>query len=138
MKPAALLLLAVFALGAFSCRSSPKKKKDTPETREISRLGAPEPEAQSGGYYKLKKSMNGFYFNIPNFTDVLPNRFLMRGHVVQLLDATAGDGWARVKNEDLQIGYVPYENIKIVPYEKQPKPKKRHIDEELDRNMKLQ
>ena len=82
--------------------------------------------------------MNGFYFQIPNYTDVLPNRFLMRGHIVQLLDPSAGGGWARVKNEDHQIGYVQFENIKIVPYEDQPKPKVRNADEELDQNMKLE
>jgi hypothetical protein len=120
-----------------SCRST-SKKKQTPETREESRLGALEPEAQMGGYYKLKGNMNGFYFNKPNFTDLLPNRFLMRGHVVQLLDPSAGDGWARVKNEDLQIGYVTFENIKIVPWEKQPKPKSRDMDAELDQTMKLE
>ena len=130
-------LLAITMVAVLpACRST--KKKETPESREISRLGAVEPEAQTGGYYKLKGTMNGFYFKVPIFTDVLPNRFLMRGHVVQLLDPSAWDGWARVKNEDLQIGYVKYENLKIVPWEKQPKPKSRDMDAELDQNMKLE
>lgn len=128
-------LLSLLALGLASCRSSETKKKDTPESRELSRLGDPAPDAEIGSYYKLKGNMNGFYYNVPNFTDVLPNRFLMRGHVVQLLDPTAGDGWARVKNEDLEIGYVKFEQLKIVPWEKQPKPKKRDMDEELERSM---
>jgi hypothetical protein len=136
MKAPTLFLLAIFLTGAAACRSS-GKKKETAETREISRLGAINPDAQTGGFYRLRRSMNGFYFQIPNFTDVLPNRFLMRGHIVQLLDPTVGDGWARVKNEDLQIGYVQFENIKIVPYEDQPKPKVRSMDEELDRRMQL-
>ena len=46
--------------------------------------------------------------------------------------------WARVKNEDLQIGYVKFENIKIVHPEEQPQPKERRMDEELDQNMKLE
>ena len=137
MKSLFLLpLLSLLLLGQPACRSS-KTKKSTPESRELSRLGDPEPDAQIGGYYKLRGNMNGFYFNVPNFTDVLPNRFLMRGHVVQLLDPTAGDGWARVKNEDLQIGYVKFEQLKIVPYEKQPRPKKRDTDEDLERGMNL-
>lgn len=104
----------------------------------MARLGDPAPMAQTGGYYRLKGSLNGFYRNIPNFTDVLPNRFLMHGHIVQLLDASAGDGWARVKNEDLEIGYVNFENIKIVPPDKQPQPKEREMDAELDQNMRLE
>lgn len=116
----------------------PDTLKDTPENRETARLGAVEPLAQTGGYYRLKSSMNGFYFKLPNYTDMLPNRFLMNGHIVQLLDASVGDGWARVKNEDLQIGCVNFENIKTVPPEKQPQPNQRGMDVELDQNMKLE
>ncbi len=134
MKPVFLFLCAAFAFSSVSCRSS-GRKKSTPETRETARLGALAPEAEVGSYYRLKGTMNGFYDNVPNFTDVLGNRVLMRGHIVQLLDASAGDGWARVKNEKLEIGYVRFENIKIVPPEKQPKPKRRGMDEELDRKM---
>jgi hypothetical protein len=137
MKLLPYLLLSIILTGLPACRST-SKKKSTSETRELSRLGATNPEAEVGGYYKLKGNMNGFFFNIPNFTDVLPNRFLIRGHIVQLLDPSAGDGWARVKNEDLQIGYVQFENIRIVPFDKQPKPKPRGMDEELDANMKLE
>lgn len=136
MKLLPFLLLPLLLTGLPACRST-SIKKDTSENRELSRLGATNPDAEVGSYYKLKGNMNGFFFSVPNFTDVLPNRFLMRGHVVQLLDPSAGDGWARVKNEDLQIGYVQFENLKIVPYDKQPKPKVRGMDEELDANMKL-
>lgn len=137
MKLVSLLLCSVFTLGLIACRSS-TAKKDTPENRETAHLGAVEPLAQTGGYYRLKSSMNSFYFKVPNYTDTLPNRFLMQGHIVQLLDASVGDGWARVKNEDLQIGYVKFESIKIVPPEEQPQPKERGMDEELDQNMKLE
>ena len=125
----------MLALGMSSCRSS-GKKKETDETREISRLRAVDPETQIGGYYRLKRSMNGFFNNVPIFTQVLPDRYLMRGHIVQLLDPSVSGSWARVKNEDLEIGYVEFENIKIVPEEKQPKPKRRGMDEELDQKMK--
>ncbi len=134
MKLLPYLILTALTLGAASCRSS-GRKKNTAETREISRLGALDPDARIGGYYRLKRSMNGFYNNVPIFTQVLPDRYLMRGHVVQLLDPSVADGWARVKNEDLEIGYVPFENLKIVPEHKQPKPKARGMDDELDQKL---
>lgn len=137
MKSLLLLLCLALVSGGVSCRSS-ARKKDTPQTRETARLGDPTPEAQIGGYYRLKGNMNGFYFNVPQYTDVLPHRFLMRGHIVQLLDPSAGGGWARVKNDDLQTGYVQFENLKIVPYEDRPKPRPRGLDEELDQNMQLE
>ena len=129
------MLSAVLVCGAASCRSA-SRKKETPETRESSRLGAIDPQAENGGYYRLKRTMNGFYNNVPIFTQVLPDRYLMRGHIVQLLDPSVSEGWARVKNEDLEIGYVQFENLKIVPPEKQPKPKQRGMDDELDQKMK--
>ena len=104
----------------------------------MARLGDPNPDARIGSYYRLKGNMNSFYFNIPGFTDVLPNRYLMRRHVVQLLDDSAGNGWARVKNEDLQIGYVKFENIRIVPWTKQPKPKSRDAEADLDQSMRVE
>lgn len=135
MKPIFFLLLPVLALGGASCRSS-VKKKETAETRELFRLGTLDPDLQVGGYYRLKGTMNGFFNNVPIFTQVLPDRYLMRGHIVQLLDPSVSDGWARVKNEDLDIGFVEFENIKIVPQEKQPRPKPRSMDEELDQKMR--
>ena len=137
MKLLPFLLMTLLALGAASCRSA-QKKKETAGTRELSRLGAVDPETQVGGYYRLKRSMNGFYGNVPIFTQVLPDRYLMRGHIIQLLDPSVTEGWARVKNEDLEIGYVQFENIRIVTEEKQPRPKRRGMDEELDQKMKLQ
>lgn len=137
MKLPSLLLIPALAVAfsTTSCRSSGSKKKETEESRESSRLGDPHPDARTGGYYKMRKNINHFFFNVPNFTDVLPNRYLMRGHVVQLLDPSVGDGWARVKNEDLEIGYVKFDNLKVVPPEKEPKPKERHYDEELDKRI---
>lgn len=137
MKLLPFLLMTLLAFGAASCRSA-KKKKETAGTRELARLGAVVPETQVGGYYRLRRSMNGFYNNVPIFTQVLPDRYLGRGHIIQLLDPSVTGGWARVKNEDLEIGYVQFENIRIVKEEKQPKPKRRGMDEELDQKMKLQ
>ena len=98
-------------------------------------LAETRPSAQPGGYSKLKMGMNGFYYRIPSFVETVPTRFLMGGHVVQLLDATVGDGWARVKNEDLETGYIRMSNIKIVPADKQPSPPRRDPDKELDQSM---
>ncbi len=137
MKRISLLFLVLGLGSGVACRAT-GKKKDTAESREMARLGDPDPLAQTGGYYRLKGSLNGFFRNIPNYTDVLPNRFLVHGHIVQLLDASAGDGWARVKNEAMETGYVRFENLKIVPPEKQPQPKEREMDAELDQNMRLE
>lgn len=133
-----LLLISLLppALAALpSCRSS-GKKKETDESRELSTLGDPDPMLQIGGYYKLGGLMaNGFFIHVPNFTDVLPDHYLRRGTVVQLLDPTVGDGWARIKDEKLGIGYTKFNNLKIVPYDQQPKPKYRDPEAELDRSM---
>ncbi|MES2708534.1 MAG: hypothetical protein V4726_18215 [Verrucomicrobiota bacterium] len=121
-----------------SCRSS-GEKKETDESRELSTLGDPTPMLQIGGYYKLGGvMMNGFFTHVPNFTDVLPDHYLRRGTVVQLLDPTVGEGWARVKDDKLGIGYTKFNNLKIVPYDQRPKPKLRDPDDELDRSMGLQ
>lgn len=134
MKQIALFAL-MLALGFNAgCRSS-KPKKETETTRERSRLGDPEPDAEAGGFYRLRKNVTGFYFDVPSFIQVLPDRYLMRGHIVQLLDSSSTGGWARVKNEDLQTGYVKYESLKIVPWEDQPKPKTRKYDEELNQRL---
>lgn len=118
-----------------SCRSS-GEKKETQEERELSNLGDPTPALQNGAYYKLGGvMMNGFFIHVPNFTDVLPDHYLRRGTVVQLLDANVGDGWARIKDDKRGIGYTKFSNLKIVPFDKQPKPKFRDPEEELDRRM---
>ena len=129
------MLLVVLGSGLVACQSSGPKKRSADQL-ELGRLGALEPDSEVGSYYKLRRTMNGFYHNIPIFTQVLPDRFLMRGHVVQLLDSTAGDGWARVKNEQLQVGYVQFTDIKIVPREDQPHPPVRDENVELDMRMR--
>jgi hypothetical protein len=68
---------------------------------------------------------------------VLPEKYLMGGHVVQLLSANAMDGWARVRSEKLGIGYVRFGNIKLVEPSRRPKPEVTDPDEELDRRLRL-
>ena len=135
MKFFPILLILLLPCLSFSCRSSGNPKSSA-ESREQARLGDPNLGARIGGYYRLKGNVNGFYFHVPGFTEVLPNRYLMRRHVVQLLDPSVGDGWARVKNEDMQIGYVQFGNIRIVPYKDQPKPRQRDAEADLDQSMK--
>jgi hypothetical protein len=137
MKLFPILLFLILPCLTFSCRSSGKPKRSE-ESRELARLGDPNPDAQIGGYYRLKGNVNGFYFHVPSFTEVLPNRYLMRRHIVQLLDSSVGDGWARVKNEDMQIGYVKFGNIRIVPYKDQPKPRPRDAEADLDQSMRAE
>lgn len=138
MKKIPALLCCACLITAVSACHSTGKKKETDETRENSALSDPDPVLEIGGYYKLGGALNAFYFTKPNFTDVLGNRYLKRGTIVQLLDPTAGDGWARVKTADLDIGYIHFEAIKIVPYDKQPKPKNRDPEAELDKRMGVQ
>lgn len=128
-------LLACLLPALPSCRSSGEKKQ-TMEERELSNLSDPTPALQNGAYYKLGGVMlNGFFIHVPNFTDVLPDHYLRRGTVVQLLDANVGEGWARIKDDKHGIGYTKFDNLKIVPFDKQPKPKFRDPEEELDRRM---
>lgn len=125
-----LFVLVVLA----GCKSASEKAKKRSSDWAI--LAEAKPMAQVGGYYKVKGNMTRFYPNLPTFTDVLSDKYLGRGHVVQLLNPDALDGWARVKNEDLEMGYVRFDALKIVPEDKQPSPFKRDRDEELDRRMK--
>lgn len=138
MKSAAALPLLLVLAFLPSCRLGKKSDGRAPEREpDLAVLGENRPTAQPGGYYKLKLGMNGFYYRIPSFVEAVPTKFLMGGHVVQLLDATVGDGWARVKSEDLTTGYVRMSNIKIVRPDKQPSPPRRDPDKELDMSMGL-
>jgi hypothetical protein len=129
-------LLGIIACFAPNCRSS--KKKADRLAPEWAALVDESPSAQVGSYYKVKGNFTRFYPNVPTFTETpLADKYLGRGHVIQLLHPNAMDGWARVKNEDLEIGYVRFEAINIVAAEDQPRPHRRKVDEELDRAMGL-
>ena len=127
---ACLFLPIVFLLPA--CRSSKSKDKNE-RSAALSVLAEESPLAETGGHYKMRRTMNGFFNNVPTFVDVLPDEYLSRGHVVQLLSANFMDGWARVRTEEGKTGYVKYDNIRIVPVEKQPRPKSRDSEAELDK-----
>lgn len=131
------LLCLCFAASFTACRSTGKKEKEERDPEIAALTGSGPVRPQIGAYYRMKRGLNGFYPRIPTFVETVPPRVLTGGHVVQLLDPNAGGGWARVKNEKLEIGYVRLENIRIVPPEKRPGPFKRDPDEELERNMGL-
>ncbi len=123
------LLTLVFLVPA--CRSSKSRNHERPASINV--LADESPLAEPFGYYKMRRTMNGFFNDVPTFVDILPDEYLSRGHVVQLLSANFMDGWARVRTEEGKTGYVKYDNIRIVPVEDQPKPKRRDSEAELDK-----
>jgi hypothetical protein len=85
------------------------------------------PDVGIGNYYKTGGLMTAFYDEPPDlYIGKMPARMLGPFHVVQLLDASAGGKWAKVRNEKDEVGYVKFSKLKIVPFDKQPeKPKHR-------------
>ncbi len=128
-----LALTALLLLASPACRSA--RKKTPARSPELAALSDDNPRAQVFGYYRLKKTMNGFYYNLPTFVDVLPDKYLGRRHVIQLLSANVSEGWARVKKDDGQLGYVRHENIRFVAPEDQPRPRYRDTEAEIDKLM---
>lgn len=89
-----------------------------------------DPDVSIGSYYKMR-GVTPFYDEQPDsLIGKTPNGILGPGHVVQLLDANSGGGWARVRNEKFESGFVKFSRIKIVPIEKQPvAPKRKKRDD---------
>lgn len=132
MRLTALVLACLLA--AVSCRSSKPKRKDALGQPDTAVLGSPDPRLVPGGFYKTKAT--GFYNEIPRFIDLVPDRYLMRGHVVQLLNTGVGDGWARVKNEKFETGYIRLESIRVADHDERPRPRDRWADRELEARMR--
>ena len=108
--PAALGLLL-----ATSCKS---KKAPTLTETLAPRFAS---NVQSGSYYRTTGLSTAFYDEQPDSLVIkVPTRILGPRHVVQLLDANAGAGWARVRNEKGDLGFVKFSSLKIVPLEDQP------------------
>ena len=133
MSPTRCLALAAASLALVGCRSSKDKPWQSPE---IAAIAESRSLAEPGAFYKLKAGVNGFHTDVPRFTDVLPEKYLMGGHVIQLLSANAMDGWARVRSDKHGIGYVRFDNIRIVEASRRPKPRETDPDEELDRRIR--
>jgi hypothetical protein len=115
-------LLALTALFPLVCGSCAHKKPDTLTGQFAATFNA---DVSIGNYYKTK-GMTSFYDKQPDsLIAKTPSRFLGPGHVVQLLDPNSGGGWARVRNEKFESGFIKFDKLKIVPIEKQPLAPKR-------------
>lgn len=79
-----------------------------------------------GNYYRTTGLATPFYDQQPDsLIAKTPTHMLGPRHVVQLLDATAGGGWARVRTEKNELGFVKFKHLKIVPLEEQPRAKNK-------------
>ncbi len=121
MKSLCFILLSCLAFT--SCKSKP-----------VARLTAGfapsfHPDVSIGSYYKTK-AMSSFYDQQPDsLITKTPTHFYTTSQVVQLMDANAGGGWARVRTAKDGLGFMQFSNLKIVPLEKQPDaPKRKHRD----------
>jgi hypothetical protein len=82
-----------------------------------------------GSYYRVKGLTTAFYDEQPDsLIGKTPTDILGPRHVVQLLNASAGNVWARVRTEEDDIGYVRFSALKIVPWDKRPDAPKRKIN----------
>lgn len=119
MKKFLPVFLALLSLVFNSCA---KKKSNTLTGQFAATFDS---DVSIGNYYKTK-GMTSFYDEQPDsLIAKTPSRFLGPGHVVQLLDPNSGGGWARVRNEKFESGFVKFDKIKIVPIEEQPLAPKR-------------
>jgi hypothetical protein len=134
LRSAATCLSACLAAACLSaCRS---KSGDSWQSPEIAALADSNSLAVPGAFYEMKNGVHGFFYDVPKFTDVLPEKYLMGGHVVQLLSPNAMDGWARIRSEKLGTGFVKFKNIRIVESSRRPRPRYIDPDEALDRRLK--
>jgi hypothetical protein len=132
MSPRLAALSACLACAALSaCKSG-----DSWQPPEIAALADSHSLAVPGAFYEMKNGVHGFFFDVPKFTDVLPEKYVMGGHVVQLLSPNAMDGWARIRSEKLGTGFVKFKNIRIVEPNRRPRPRTIDPDEALDRRLK--
>ncbi len=114
MRIALFVMLAAAALA--SCKSKAPKTQTELMSPQL------HPDVQSGSYYRTKGFSTAFYDEQPDsLIGKVPTHLLGARHIVQLLDPNAGGGWARVRTEKGDIGFIKFKNIKIVPFEKQPK-----------------
>jgi len=120
MKFATLALAAAALLPLLAaCKSKPHTMTD-----EMS--PALNPDVMPGSYYRISGLGASFYNEQPDsLIGKIPTTVLGPRHVVQLLDPNAGNGWARVRTGNDDIGFVKFSSIKIVPFDQQPKAPKR-------------
>lgn len=116
-------LLAALTCGAAACRTG--KKTETLSEQMSERFDT---NVTPGAYYRVKGLATAFYDEQPDsLIAKTPTDMLGPRHVVQLLQASSGNVWARVRTEDDDIGYVKFSALKIVSAEDQPSaPKRKH------------
>ncbi len=114
-----LLLLPLLFTLCTSCKSH------KPNTLTAAYADTFKPDVSLGSRYKTK-SFTAFYDEQPDsLISKTPTHVWATSHVVQLMDANSGRGWARVLDEDGKSGFVKFSNLKIVPFEQQPSAPKR-------------
>jgi hypothetical protein len=121
MKSTALLLLPFLVIGLSACKNKPVASATANYAPTF------HPDVSIGSYYKTK-AMSSFYDQQPDsLVSKTPTHIYYTSQVVQLLDANAGGGWARVRTPKDELGFMQFSNLKIVPLEKQPPaPKRKH------------
>jgi hypothetical protein len=117
------ILFASLLAALPACRSS------KPETLSSINAARFDDDVVPGAYYRTGLTPTAFYDEQPDsLIGKTPTDMLGPRHVVQLLSASAGSVWARVRTEEDDIGFVKFSAIKIVPTEDRPKAPKRKIN----------
>ncbi len=115
------LLLVGLAISFSACKSKPLTGISADYAATF------RPDVSIGSYYHTRR-MSYFYDTQPDsLVTKMATHIFGTQKVVQLLDANAGAGWARVRSQDGEIGFMRFSNLIIVPLEKQPDaPKRKH------------
>lgn len=106
-------------------------KHTAPETLTEQNAPTFDANVSVSSYYKTRGLSNFYDVQPDSLVIKTPSRILGPGHIIQLLDPNSGGGWARVRNEKDEIGYVQFSRLKIVPMEEQPYKRKKDKFKEL-------
>lgn len=116
-------LLAVILASTSACRSTKPKTLASINGDRFDENVVP------GAYYRTGLTLTAFYDEQPDsLIGKTPTDMLGSRHVLQLLSASAGNVWARVRTEDDDVGFVRFSAIKIVPPEDRPRAPKRKVN----------
>lgn len=130
-------MAGLLAAAAVSCSSTDSKVKKRPLPEGMDdQTTILDSGARVGGHYKTGGVSTGFYYTMPNFVKLLPDKYLRRGHVVQLLSLETENGLVRVKNAEKEIGYVSFSSLRIVPQEDEPVPAEESAETVLEKRIR--
>lgn len=136
MRSVISVFASLLAAAAVSCSSTEKvKKRPLPEGMD-DQTTILDSGARVGGHYKTGGLSTGFYYTMPNFVKLLPDKYLGRGHVVQLLSLETENGLVRVKNSEKEIGYVAFGSLRIVPQEDEPELPEESAEHVLEKRIR--